>query len=98
MVLSLDDTNYELVICMAGFWKKGIEEMRQGAEIIRKKIEEIPAEVTARFSQDDVGRLDKLLKYFKWERFFLWVYIAGASFIMGICMSSLALWIRRRPN
>lgn len=80
-----DFTNYEQVKCMAGFLKKGIEEMRQGAEVIRKKIEGIPTEVTARFSQDDVGRLDKLLKYFKWERFFLWVYIAGAAFIMGTC-------------
>ena len=78
-----DFTNYEQVKCMAGFLKKGIEEMRQGAEVIRKKIEEIPTEVTARFSQDDVGLLDKLLKYFKWERVFLWVYIAGAAFIMG---------------
>ena len=78
-----DFTNYEQVKCMAGFLKKGIEEMRQGAEVIRKKIEEIPTEVTARFSQDDVGRLDKLLKYFKWERVFLWFYIAGAAFIMG---------------
>ena len=78
-----DFTNYELVKCMTGMLKKGIEEMRQGAEAIRKKIEEIPTDVTARFSQDDVGRLDKLLKYFKWERVFLWVYIACAAFMMG---------------
>ena len=80
-----DFTNYELVKCMAGMLKKGIEEMRQGAETILKTIENTPTEMTAHFGKDDVSRLDKLLKYFKWERVFLWFYIAGAAFIMGTC-------------
>lgn len=80
-----DFTNYELVKCMAGMLKKGIEEMRQGAEKIQKTIENTPTEMTAHFGKDDVSRLDKLLKYFKWERVFLWFYIAGAAFIMGTC-------------
>ena len=78
-----DFTNYEQVKCMAGMLKKGIEEMRQGAETIQKTIENTPTEMTAHFGKDDVSRLDKLLKYFKWERVFLWFYIAGAAFIMG---------------
>ncbi len=60
-------------------------ETRAEPEKIQKTIENTPTEMTAHFGKDDVSRLDKLLKYFKWERCFLWVYIAGAAFIMGTC-------------
>lgn len=59
--------------------------MRQSVVAIQEKIDATPTELTAHFDKEDIGRLEKLLKYFKWERIFLWVYIAGAAFIMGTC-------------
>ncbi len=80
-----DFTNYELMKGMHEMLKKGIVDMRQSTATIQKTIENTPTEMTALFDKDDVSRLDKLLKYFKWERVFLWVYISGAAFIMGTC-------------
>ena len=80
-----DFTNYELMKGMHEMLKKGIVDMRQNTVAIQKIIENTPTEMTAHFGKDDVSRLDKLLKYFKWERVFLWFYIAGAAFIMGTC-------------
>ena len=80
-----DFTNYELMKGMHEMLKKGIVDMRQNTVAIQKIIENVPTEMTAHFDKDDVSRLEKLLKYFKWERCFLWVYIAGAAFIMGTC-------------
>ena len=78
-----DFTNYELMKGMHEMLKKGIVDMRQNTVAIQKIIENTPTEMTAHFDKDDVSRLEKLLKYFKWERCFLWVYISGAAFIMG---------------
>ena len=80
-----DFTNYELMKGMHEMLKKGIVDMRQNTVAIQKIIENTPTEMTAHFDKDDVSRLDRLLKYFKWERVFLWFYIAGAAFIMGTC-------------
>lgn len=80
-----DFTNYELMKGMHEMLKKGIVDMKQNTVAIQKIIENTPTEMTAHFDKDDVSRLEKLLKYFKWERVFLWIYIAGAAFIMGIC-------------
>lgn len=80
-----DFTNYELMKGMHEMLKKGIVDMKQNMVAIQKTIENTPTEMTAHFGKDDVSRLDKLLKYFKWERVFLWIYIAGAAFIMGTC-------------
>ncbi len=78
-----DFTNYELMKGMHEMLKKGIVDMRQSTVAIQKKIEETPTEMTAHFDKEDMTRLEKLLKYFKWERVFLWVYIACAAFMMG---------------
>ena len=80
-----DFTNYELMKGMHEMLKKGIVDMRQSTVTIQKTIENTPTEMTAHFDKDDVSRLEKLLKYFKWERVFLWIYIAGTAFIMGTC-------------
>ena len=78
-----DFTNYELLKGMHEMLKKGIVDMRRSTEAIQKKIEETPTEMTAHFDKENMTRLEKLLKYFKWERAFLWVYIACAAFLMG---------------
>ena len=78
-----DFTNYGLIKEMATLLRDGVKGIVQNVMVIQKKIDNFPTEVTAHFSQDDVSRLDKLLKYFKWERVSLWVYISCAAFMMG---------------